>query len=1217
MASTKKRKIINMSLIVTFVSLLFFGIGLGVYFFVKEKNNGLTVRQKEFGMQINIFSNKSSVDKLDLSKLNEDININDVVLYTDDYLVTYNQNEKYVFYGLKNDIKPKIHDVVKYDEVLAIYGNYALLSFYGQKKIVDLVSGEQLVLLLDVDFSYSDGYLLLKTTNRRDFSIYINGAYTINLSAVLIDVESNSILFSVSNSSGVIDVQLTNNYLIQTGCDATKIYDLEDLELVLSLENISEEQAVYNVESKMNLKNYYQTLSYSAYELNEDYILIERLFASSDNADVNLSLSNGSKQGYDLLYYIFDVEEDISVVYDSENQILRPLNDDLGDDYVAIIRSNIQNKECDFKKLDLTYYIVNEDDRGEPKLNKIISYDYNRYGKIVGFNGKDLITSGADQSTIINFKANASKKISSELNQKITLSNYDKAIVVSSVLGQKFIYNSKGDLIIDKAFDVVSPFEHFNAIGKIGNDFYFITNKGNVELIENFAQEFADYVLMGIDLYFTKTTNGYNVYNLKNELLFSDAEIKIVFNKYINKVIVNISGENDACLKISPINEYFEYVMNSNLDYVVKIENMVQNNNQVEDDNVDNIIKKKNIFIDEKSGGVGIACFDFEINVGKLEYVTDYNSLNDKQKALIPEFDVETAYVSSNKTLVFKGVYFSNNSNITVAVIKLAELDNAQNVSYMITMALKDTYLSSLSASAVNLEKESVEVHYYESTKLLAQIDARNNVKPANSLSGKGLTYLDETLVEGSRNVSYMAAEFDGGLVLSTGNVLKINLSLELRNIFVGGRYNSEIIKLTNFASSEEFVCDLEKVKVYILNHGVNKYLKLVANDGYVISGFKIQEGDLNTQSIKDLHIKKEININNACIEKIIELTGQYGFIKIKDLNVREKHSVINFYSDNELIGSELFFHGYGKDLVSQNNAAYYGFKNFERKLLTEYIPTKTGYDFVGYKMNGEFITDKDSKVLNVETIINNYTDNVVNKIDFVAAYEPKTYTMFYQAEAPISVTTSVKFGLKIESLFDIVNSSYNKPGYEFLGWFDKENGGNQYIVGETVYNKTEDTILYPRWVPKTYTLTFNANFSTYTNLNINEDVYNVGSALLVEDFASNTEGSIFLGASKNVVFNQTYGEMPKINGYNYNNQIVERYMLIGWFDQKEVIVNNGQISRGNQYFPETKVTVDSAKVLYAHYEKYEYFVTFAKADTVNNGNKLKSSVLDELIYGI
>jgi len=74
---------------------------------------------------------------------------------------------------------------------------------------------------------------------------------------------------------------------------------------------------------------------------------------------------------------------------------------------------------------------------------------------------------------------------------------------------------------------------------------------------------------------------------------------------------------------------------------------------------------------------------------------------------------------------------------------------------------------------------------------------------------------------------------------------------------------------------------------------------------------------------------------------------------------------------------------------------------------------------------------------------------------------------------------------------------------------------------------------------------------------------------------------------------------------------------LIGWFDQKEVIVNNGQISRGNQYFPETKVTVDSAKVLYAHYEKYEYFVTFAKADTVNNGNKLKSSVLDELIYGI
>lgn len=1215
MASTKKRKIINLTLIIVFVSLVLLGIGLGVYFFVKEKNKGLTVRQKEFGMQINNSSRQSKITEINLNNIPEGVKLNEVKIHTEDYLVTFKENVGYTFYGLKGQ-NPKIHSTILYDEVLAIYGNFVLLGLNGEKKIVDLVSGEVLVNLTNVDFVYHNDYLLLKSTNKNEMYIYLNNAFLTNLSSVLINTETNSVEFSTYNTDKVIDVNLTYNFLIAVTSEKTKVYSLDDFELILTLENIGQESNVYNVESSLNHTTYNQTLSYSVYEINDEYLLIERLFSCDDvDSNINLKLSNGEDQCYKLVYYIYDIENEKQVLLENKNKILRVLPDYIGEDYFALISSDIINKEYDMNaKKEISYYLVTEAKNGLFKLNKIISYNYNDYGKIIGFNGENLITTGGTKSTIIDFKANENKGFGLVVNEKINLSNYDKAIVVNSVLGQKYIYNSKGSLLVDKSFDLVAPFENLNTIALNGDEFYFVTSKGEAKKIDNFASQYADYVFMGIGVYFTQSSEGVNVYNYKNELLYSNSVVKVEYNKYLNLVTIAIDGEEDALIQIKPINEFVDYV-GSEIKF-----NYVKNSVSNDESNSDNeeYITPSKIYVDTKSGGAGVANFNIDLNIKELTFI-NYDQLEAKQKALIPEFDDNKSYVSNNKTLNFDGVCYKISKNFVLAIIRLKDNDDSQDISYMFTLAFKDTYLAFLNAEGKNSSKENVDIWLYQDSKIKANIDAKNSVIPAINLRGKGLTNLDQTIEDGSRIVDYISAGYDGGLVLASDNISKLSLQLELSNIYVGNNNSSKVISLRNYTEDELLVDELDGVKVYILNKGSNNFIKLVAKDGYIISGFKVQEGITNNFFVKDFLTKKEVEVYNSCLSQEVELSGEYSFVRIKDLCVREKHSVINFYNGEEMLGSEIFFHGYGDGEVA--NSAYYGFENFQRKLTTKKIPSKAGYDFVGYKFNGVLITDAFGKILDVQVLINNYSNKALNEFNFIAAYEPKVYTIFYQDETPIPVATQVKFGQVVGELFDVINSTYNKPGYDFIGWFDNVSDGNEYVSMETIYNKTEDTILYARWNPKTYLVTFDANIETYTELNINGTIYNVTSALFAKDFNSYSAGSIFniyTGVTKQVVFKQTYGDMPIIHGYyvKENNQGIERYSLIGWFDQKEVVVDNGEVSRGIQYDEDSAVTVSSAKVLYAHYQKDQYIVGFKQNNYENNIYKESINFVDKLIYG-
>ena len=69
---------------------------------------------------------------------------------------------------------------------------------------------------------------------------------------------------------------------------------------------------------------------------------------------------------------------------------------------------------------------------------------------------------------------------------------------------------------------------------------------------------------------------------------------------------------------------------------------------------------------------------------------------------------------------------------------------------------------------------------------------------------------------------------------------------------------------------------------------------------------------------------------------------------------------------------------------------------------------------------------------------------------------------------------------------------------------------------------------------------------------------------------------------SKEITYDALYGELPTIVGYSTADDV---YLFLGWFENADP--NN----KGEQYTNANKVTIDSARILYAHYTKEIYSV--------------------------
>ena len=124
--------------------------------------------------------------------------------------------------------------------------------------------------------------------------------------------------------------------------------------------------------------------------------------------------------------------------------------------------------------------------------------------------------------------------------------------------------------------------------------------------------------------------------------------------------------------------------------------------------------------------------------------------------------------------------------------------------------------------------------------------------------------------------------------------------------------------------------------------------------------------------------------------------------------------------------------------------------------------PTKTGYIFAGWKLNGNAVT--------ANTVVKTAQNHTLD-----ATWTANTYTVTFNAGSGTVSPTSKTV---------IYDSAYGtlpvptKTGYTFAGWTLNGNA----VTADTIVKTAQDHALDPTWTANTYTVTFNANGGTVSS---------------------------------------------------------------------------------------------------------------------------------------
>lgn len=228
------------------------------------------------------------------------------------------------------------------------------------------------------------------------------------------------------------------------------------------------------------------------------------------------------------------------------------------------------------------------------------------------------------------------------------------------------------------------------------------------------------------------------------------------------------------------------------------------------------------------------------------------------------------------------------------------------------------------------------------------------------------------------------------------------------------------------------------------------------------------------------------------------------------------------------------------------NSKKYYSDAAHETQIESISIPTRTGYAFGGYFTgeNGEGTQYIDES--------GNFVNSLYRKVSpgtLYAKWTIRTYIVTFNANGG-SVTTESKEVTWNSTYGDLPTPT--RSGYDFKGWYTAATGGSR-IYSSTYVTIIDDQTLYAQWTARTYTVTFDYNYS----------------------------GTVSTTAK--VTFGSAYGTLPspKRDYYTFN----------GWYTAEY---------GGYEVTSDTIVSTDSDHTLYAHWKEIKYTtVTLMVDDTV------------------
>ncbi len=211
---------------------------------------------------------------------------------------------------------------------------------------------------------------------------------------------------------------------------------------------------------------------------------------------------------------------------------------------------------------------------------------------------------------------------------------------------------------------------------------------------------------------------------------------------------------------------------------------------------------------------------------------------------------------------------------------------------------------------------------------------------------------------------------------------------------------------------------------------------------------------------------------------------------------------------------------------------------------------TKTGYnaaDWYTATSNGTKITSSTKVKITADQTL------------YARWNSPKTFTVTFMDGTTKVSTKTVTYDSTYGTL-----PTRTKSGYYDATWYTATSNGTK-ITSSSKVKITANQTLYARWLPKTYTVTFDPT----------------GGSCSTE--------------SKTVTFDSTYGTLPK--------PVRADYIFAGWYTKA---------SGGSEVTATTKVTTASNHTLYAHWTKGKkvLVINFDPDITLSDGSKVKQHTL-------
>lgn len=293
--------------------------------------------------------------------------------------------------------------------------------------------------------------------------------------------------------------------------------------------------------------------------------------------------------------------------------------------------------------------------------------------------------------------------------------------------------------------------------------------------------------------------------------------------------------------------------------------------------------------------------------------------------------------------------------------------------------------------------------------------------------TGEGYTFLEwNTEADGS------------GVKYNPGDIINVN-----KNWVLYGIWNIEEYKLTYEKNIDQSVEYMPENEMHQYNTTFAISSSLPKTIGYGLAGWSTTPTGKVTNEIGSLYTMPARNITLYAV-----WDPNYYYLKY-DKN-----------SGNDAVGNM-------PTPASESHAYKSSFK------LSDNVPTRTGYTFLGWSTNPSATSPTYQKSATLTMPANDMT--------LYAVWRVNTYKLTYNANAGRDTVSNMPSPLTEDhtyrSNFNISKNIPTRTGYTFKGWSTNASSTNPDLTANAKYTMpASDITLYAVWSINTYTLTYNAN---------------------------------------------------------------------------------------------------------------------------------------------